>query len=138
MSMPLLTGSCLCGKVRYSITLEPTDFYFCHCQQCRKITGSAFAANILLKPVPIDWVSGFEWVKRFDCPGERIFTKVFCIHCGSGLPFLNKKGDSLVIPAGSLDHPPDIKPNGNIFWADKALWYESGVAAVKCSGFQNE
>ena len=82
-----------------------------------KITGSAFAANILTKPATIDWISGFEWVKRFDYPDERMFTKVFCSNCGSGLPFINKKGDALIIPAGSLDHHPNIKPNENIFWA---------------------
>ena len=135
MDTTLLSGSCLCGKVKYSVVTDIKDFYFCHCEQCRKITGSAFAANILTSPATVNWVSGFEMVKRFDYPGERIFTKVFCTHCGSGLPFLNKKGDALIIPAGSLDYYPNIKPNENIFWADRASWYEAGIAAPKCAEF---
>ena len=135
MGLSLLSGSCLCGKVKYSVTTDIKDFYFCHCEQCRKITGSAFAANILTSPATVNWFSGFEWVKRFDYPGERIFTKVFCTNCGSGLPFLNKIGDALVIPAGSLDYAPNIKPNNNIFWADKASWYEAGITAPICAGF---
>jgi len=135
MNTTLFLGGCLCGKVKYSVATDIKDFYFCHCEQCRKITGSAFAVNILTPPATVNWTSGSELVKRFDDPGERIFTKVFCSNCGSGLPFINKKGDALVIPAGSLDDSPDIKPNHNIFWADSAAWYEAGMSAPKCSGF---
>ena len=135
MNTTQLSGCCLCGKVKYSVATDIKDFYFCHCEQCRKITGSAFAANILTSPATVNWTFGSELVKRFDYPGERIFTKVFCSNCGSDLPFLNKNGDALVIPAGSLDDYPDIKPNHNIFWTDKATWYEAGLSAPKCSGF---
>ena len=135
MNTTLFLGGCLCGKVKYSVATDIKNFYFCHCEQCRKITGSAFAANILTPPATVNWTSGSELVKRFDDPGERIFTKVFCSNCGSGLPFINKKGDALVIPAGSLDDSPDIKPNHNVFWADSAAWYEAGMSAPKCSGF---
>jgi len=130
-----LNGSCLCGQVQYSVTTEIDDFYLCHCQQCRKITGSAFASNILTKPVDVLWVSGSEKVKRFDYPGKRTFTKVFCTECGSGLPYLNEKGSALVIPAGSLDDTPVIKPTNNIFWDDRAQWYEAGVEAPQCPYF---
>jgi len=135
MNPTTFSGRCLCGAVQYSVTTEIEDFYFCHCEQCRKITGSAFASNILTKPVNVNWISGSENVKRFDYPGLRTFTKVFCSNCGSGLPFLNEKGSALVIPAGSLDHEPNIKPANNIFWDDKAQWYEDGINAPKCEGF---
>ncbi|OQK18573.1 aldehyde-activating protein [Methyloprofundus sedimenti] len=135
METSVFSGSCLCGKVKYTVATHIDAFYFCHCEQCRKITGSAFASNILTKSAEVNWISGFEWLKRFDYPGERIFTKVFCTHCGSGMPYLNKQANALVIPADSLDHAPNIKPNHNIFWADKASWYESGIAAPKCAGF---
>jgi len=128
-------GSCLCGQVQYSVTTEIEDFYLCHCQQCRKITGSAFASNILTKPVDVLWVSGIEKIKRFDYPGKRTFTKVFCTECGSGLPYLNEKGSALVIPAGSLNNEPVLKPKNNIFWTDRAQWYEVGIEAPQCSKF---
>jgi len=129
------TGSCLCGQVQYSVTTEIKDFYLCHCQQCRKITGSAFASNILTKPVDVLWTSGFEKVKQFDYPGTRTFTKVFCTECGSGLPYLNEKGSALVIPAGSLNDAPALKPKNNIFWNDRAQWYEAGIEVPKCPYF---
>ena len=135
MTLTTLSGRCLCGTVQYSATVEVNDFYFCHCKQCRKITGSAFASNILTTPTTVNWITGSESVKRFDDP-KRTFTKVFCSNCGSGLPFLNKSGSALLIPAGSLDEEPNIKPSHNIFWGDKAKWYEDGANAPKCDGFR--
>ena len=135
MRTQVLVGSCLCRAVSYSITTELQNFYFCHCKQCRKLTGSAFAANIQAVPAAVSWLSGAEYVKRFDLPGERQFTKVFCLACGSGLPFLNKTGDKLFIPAGSLDSTPSLEPRHNIFWQDRAEWYELGVAASRTIAF---
>lgn len=136
MNPTTFSGQCLCGAVRFSVTTIAEDFYFCHCEQCRKITGSAFASNILTKPASINWIAGSDKVKRFDYPEPRIFTKVFCVDCGSGLPFLNKKGSALIIPAGSLSHEPPIKPSHNIFWQEHAQWYQNGMNAPKCEGFQ--
>ena len=135
MNSTTLSGSCLCGSVKYSVTTEIEHFYFCHCEQCRKITGSSFASNILAKPANVNWISGSEYVRRFDYPGKRSFSKVFCSICGSGLPFLNEKGNILFIPAGSLDHDPNIRPDKNIFWSDRAQWYEAGITAPKCAEF---
>ena len=78
MSQHLLTGSCLCKRVKYSVAAELQQFYFCHCEQCRKVTGSAFASNIQAAPAEVKWLTGAEYVKRFDYPGDRLFTKVFC------------------------------------------------------------
>ena len=130
-----LKGSCLCGRVKYALSAPLQSFYFCHCEQCRKITGSAFAANILAEPTEVRWLAGIDYVKRFDYPGPRSFTKVFCAECGSGLPFLNESGTTLIIPAGSLDCDPQIRPGNNIFWGDKSVWYEAGIDAPKCDGF---
>jgi hypothetical protein len=132
-----LKGSCLCGSVRYSVSTNLDSFYFCHCAQCRKVTGSAFAANILAQPADVEWLCEPTLVRRFDHP-SRAFTKVFCTICGSGLPFLNKDKTALYIPAGSLDETPPIKPAENIFWADRADWYEAGVSSPCCDAFPDE
>ena len=130
-----LSGSCLCGEVRYLIAAELDEFYFCHCQQCRKLSGTAFASNILAKPSPILWQSGSELVRRFDYPGERSFTRAFCVKCGSALPFLNKTMSSLIIPAGGLDSDVSMLPDKNIFWDDKAPWLGAGTVAQRYGGF---
>ena len=44
--MPQIAGGCLCGKVRYSANTEPAFVGVCHCRDCQKFTGSAFAVAI--------------------------------------------------------------------------------------------
>jgi hypothetical protein len=41
-----IKGGCLCGAVRYTAEADPTSATVCHCRDCQKFTGSAFAALI--------------------------------------------------------------------------------------------
>jgi len=131
-----LTGSCLCGECKYAITSELKHFFQCYSMQCRKTTASAFAANIIAARGEIRWASGEHNTTRFDYRG-RGFTQVFCKTCGSGLPFHDKGGEIMFIPAGTLDNDPSIKPQANIFWRERAKWYEHGMAAPRQQGFDN-
>ena len=44
--MPQIAGGCLCGKVRYSASGDPVFVGVCHCTDCQKFTGSAFAVVV--------------------------------------------------------------------------------------------
>ncbi|WP_448555050.1 GFA family protein [Thalassotalea montiporae] len=131
---PMLTGSCCCGKVSFSLADDFSQFYFCHCQQCQKLTGSAHAANLLTAPENIQWLQGEELLKRYDHP-RRSFTKVFCTACGSGLPFLTQSKLFLIVPAGCLDTPPAKQPDAQIFCAEQTDWHQLGIDAPKHDGF---
>ena len=41
--MQQITGGCLCGEVRYNANVEPAFIGLCHCRNCQKESGSAFA-----------------------------------------------------------------------------------------------
>jgi len=74
-------------------------------------------------------------VKRFDVPG-RIISNAFCVECGSGLPYVSKSGESLIVPAGTLDGAFNCSPKkGNIFWAERADWYDEALVAEHHDGF---
>lgn len=128
-------GSCLCGRVRFEVSGPFQMFHLCHCSQCRKATGSAYASNIFTAPGNITWVSGEESIKKFRLVGEKTFNKCFCTHCGSALPYLNRSGKFLIIPAGVLDQDPECRPQDNIFWSDRAPWYDEGLVAERFDGF---
>ena len=44
--MPAITGSCLCGAVRYSSSAQPTLTAFCHCRSCQKTGGGGYSVNV--------------------------------------------------------------------------------------------
>jgi hypothetical protein len=44
---------------------------------------------------------------------------------------MTKSGRSVVIPAGTLDQDPGIKPGQNIFWQDRAPWREEVGDLIK-------
>src|ERR1700752_2482724 len=99
------TGSCLCEAVRFEVEGEFEQFFLCHCEYCRKDTGSAHAANLFASVASLRWLSGRALVTEFNLPSTR-HTRCFCSICGSALPHQSAEGGLLVVPAGSLDSSP--------------------------------
>lgn len=121
-------GSCLCGEITFEIEGDFDNFYLCHCERCRKDTGSAHAANLFSSTATLKWLSGEEKSKTFDFRSEG-HIKSFCTNCGSALPNMQMGGKLLVVPAGSLDSDIEIKPQGHIYCAKKANW-DTGLEKI--------
>lgn len=126
-----ITGSCLCRAVRYQFEGPIHVFQYCHCSRCRKFTGSAHAASIIIDPMNFEWLDGEEHVGRFELPEAKHYATCFCRRCGSSLPWLSKTGKALVIPAGTLDDDPAARPEQNVYYADRAPWYEEAGSLKK-------
>jgi hypothetical protein len=114
-------GSCLCGEVTFEIEGDFEKFYLCHCERCRKDTGSAHAANLFSSTAKLRWLSGQEKAKTFNFRSEG-HIKCFCTNCGSALPNIQMDGKLLVVPAGSIDSDIVMQPQGHIYYANKANW----------------
>jgi hypothetical protein len=126
-----IEGACLCGQVRYTVTGPFDQFHLCHCSQCRRSTGTAHASNIFTQPDRIQWLAGEHLVKRYDPDEPGIISKCFCGHCGSLVPYISASSGRLVIPAGGLSEDPGIRPQDNIYWSDRAKWYDSVPGAPR-------
>jgi len=123
MSDNKVNGSCFCKKVNYEISGNMGVFQYCHCSRCRKVTGSAHAANLFVAPDDFKWLSGEENVGKYDPPETKYFATSFCKNCGSPLPWLSKSGQVVIVPAGSLDGDPGIRPTQNIHCGSRSAWY---------------
>lgn len=121
MGSNTLSGSCLCGAVRYEATGEAQRFYHCHCSRCRKASGTGHASNLFLKGT-LAWNSGEELLTSFKPPEAERFTNTFCRVCGSRMPRFIEKAGMVFIPAGSLDDEPDLRPQARIFLGSRAQW----------------
>jgi hypothetical protein len=124
-----IRGSCLCGGIRWQFEGDAFLFNHCHCVQCRKSHGAAFASNLHLRPRQFRWLGGEELVTRYESsPGVR---RSFCGRCGGNVAIV--LDDQVVIPAASLDDPLGARPQVHFFAGEKVPWLElaDGVPAFQ-------
>jgi hypothetical protein len=121
----VLTGGCLCGAVRYSYEGEVGSAGYCHCADCRKVSGSAFGVSLSVASGGFRIVAGTP--KGFTKQGDsgRPVTRYFCPDCGSPLytqPPLHP--DRVFIKAGSLDDASVVKPTRQAWTRSRVEWAE--------------
>jgi hypothetical protein len=120
MKVPF-AGGCLCSNVRYECSVEPILMGNCHCRDCQRATGSAFAAALL---VPRAAVTITGEVKHYDVMGDSGATvgRGFCPNCGSRLFSKPSNPDLMGILAGSLDDPSEFQPGMDFYTASAQPW----------------
>lgn len=122
MAELILKGSCLCGAVSYRISGHAGQFWHCHCRRCRKATGTGHASNIIMKPQTVDWTAGTGRLGYYKLPDARRYATVFCSTCGSLMPRVAEDLSIAVIPAGTLDADPVVRPQARIYQGSRAAW----------------
>jgi hypothetical protein len=101
----MIRGSCLCGGVKFEIRGSKGPFELCHCNRCRKATGSGFAAGLRVRGEDLRIVQGQELIKTFEAPiidAPPPYTNRFCGRCGSPEPVPSDNASWLEVPAGAL------------------------------------
>lgn len=116
-------GGCLCGKVRYEIDGEIKDIIYCHCSQCRKAQGTAFATNGNVSVDAFNYIAGENELTSYEStPGQ---TKYFCRHCGSPIISKNRSvPDKVRVRLGTIETDIVERPAAHIFVTSKANWEE--------------
>lgn len=119
----MLQGNCLCGQVRYEYKGELGAIAMCHCSQCRRAQGSAYATNSPIQVAEFSYVAGEASVKEFEStPGKK---RAFCVECGSPLySRLDSKPEVLRLRLGTLITPIQSKPSYHTYAESAAEWYE--------------
>jgi hypothetical protein len=115
----MITGSCLCGTVRFQIDGDFDHMSHCHCSMCRKTHGAAFATYASCRPAQFGWTSGEDAVVHRE--SSPAMTRSFCQHCGSSLPITSDHG--IHVPVGCLDDDPRMNAQKHIFTASAAPWH---------------
>lgn len=121
-----IQSSCICGQNRISFTNTPIVKFRCHCTDERKLTGAAFALNVLFSTDSLKVLSGTlkTWSKLADS-GNTITNHV-CGECGS-LLYRTSDGyhGTMVIKAGcidSFDASEEYVPDVEIFTRSRVSW----------------
>jgi hypothetical protein len=122
----MITGTCLCGGVRFEIARWLSPMQYCHATRCQKATGSAFAAELATRASEFRWVRGEDLVTVYEAPLIREpppYRHAFCRVCGSSLPVRLEGTEFVVLHAGVLDGAPEIRPFRHIFVEQNPSWH---------------
>jgi hypothetical protein len=116
-----LHGSCLCGGVEFEVVQVPETLRYCHCESCKKLSGSIGTVNGRVPSSAIRILAGRELLQTFQ-PAEGS-AKTFCRTCGSNL-FGGGWPDSETtsVRASALDDPFDARPSAHLFVRSVAAW----------------
>lgn len=118
-------GGCHCGRLRFRMTQEPIFVNGCHCVDCQRLTGSAFAVNAMIEAdhvVPL----GEAWAPA-DLSGDGDGSRAWrCSACGVLLyaehPFF---GNTMrFVRVGTLDEGRRFAPDAHFFVRSKHPWVE--------------
>jgi hypothetical protein len=117
-----IQGGCLCGAVRYQCPVDAVLQFNCHCRDCQRSSGSAFAA---IAGFPLASVSLTGVVQYFRSSGSsgKSIRRGFCPHCGSSLfGLVDLLPGLLCIRAGTFDDPGLFAPKANLFVSHAPAW----------------
>ena len=120
----MIRGSCLCTGVRFEFTHSSGPFELCHCKRCRKVSGSAYRAGLLVQGNDFRLTEGKELIKTFEAPiveGQPPYHRCFCDRCGCPVPS-PAHGGTWFVQAGLLDDDPQVRPDKHIYVELKAPW----------------
>jgi len=110
-----ITGNCLCGQVSYTAQADPVFAAHCHCDDCRKNTGSDYAALAFVPIESLTW-QGETRSYSHHADSGNLMTKHFCPQCGSQLFGTNSaRNDRIHIKVGSMDDASWFQPWYNVF-----------------------
>lgn len=113
--MSTRTGQCMCGAVRFSARDVPDTFGACHCEMCRRWTGSALL-GITVPVASVEWqgeahirtLQSSDWAER-----------AWCQRCGTGLYYHvtldGPMSANYEIPVGLLDDLSGLEMDSEIY-----------------------
>ncbi len=116
----MVSGSCLCGKVKYEITGTVGDIVHCHCETCRKAQGAAFSSVAAVKDCDFK-LSGQASLSSYESSPGKV--RHFCSCCGTQIYAKRKGTEHLILRLGSLDTDPKSSEANHIWVSQKASWY---------------
>ena len=116
-------GGCLCGAIRYRVADEPLTLYACHCTDCQRRTGSAFALSMVVLKSELHLLQGEPRGYTVTLSDGRQKHGKFCGQCSTrlwGEPV--RFPQVVVVQPGTLDDTTWLRPIGHIWTRSAQPW----------------
>jgi hypothetical protein len=120
--MALITGGCLCGRVRYESSGEALFGVVCHCRDCQRASGTGHVPVIGIRKSTFS-LTGETRSHAVVGGSGRLAVRHFCPNCGSmlfGAPEIAPHIVTLYV--GSLDEPDAFRAQHAQFVRDRPDW----------------
>lgn len=117
--MSKLAGTCLCGKTGFDTKTPVKWCLHCHCESCRKNTGSGYTTFF--------GVADGTWNFVGQEPGifssTHGVTRYYCTSCGTPMAYRAEKfPDEIHFYLAHLKNSDAVVPTGHVHWSEKAPW----------------
>jgi len=115
-------ATCRCGQLQAKCTGDPVRVSVCHCLECQKRSGSAFAAQARWPEQQVEVIGKYsEWSQLGDSGGRATFR--FCAECGSTVAYVNHgMPGTIAIPIGGFADPKFPSPQFSVYEERKHSW----------------
>ena len=121
MTKPI-TGRCLCGAIAYSSAAEPMMMGHCHCEDCRRSSGSGHSSHLAIPEASVTVTGAPKGYEHVADSGHMV-TRYFCSVCGSALYSKNAAMPGMMfLRASSLDDLEVFKPQMHVYVSRAASW----------------
>jgi hypothetical protein len=124
------SGGCLCGAIRYTCDGDPMMAGHCHCEDCRRTSGSGHSSHLM---VPAGSVAMTGEVKGYVRPSDsgNAVTRAFCPTCGAPVFSTNAAiPGMLFLRASSLDDLEVFQPQMHVYAMRAASWDKPGAGVA--------
>jgi hypothetical protein len=118
----MVSGQCLCGAVRYTVTAPFEYAGYCHCARCRAATGSSHSASAGVRREHLRVWYGEECL--FIHRRNSDTWSHFCRHCGSVLFLVCRNDRYAHVQMGTISGDPGIRPQWHMHVDSLACWHE--------------
>jgi len=116
-----VSGSCLCGTIRFTVAFPTLVCAHCHCSMCRRSHGAGFVTWFAVPRSQFRLQAGQAELTRHTSSDHGF--RSFCSRCGSSL-FCesSNRPDEIDIVLANMEGSIDRSPQVHVYFDDRASW----------------
>jgi hypothetical protein len=116
-----VSGSCLCGSIRFAVVLPTLFCGHCHCSMCRRGHGAGFVTWLAVPRGRFELEAGEASLVRY--PSSDHGVRSFCGRCGSSLFCESSRHPGQIdVVLANMEGPIDRRPQVHVYYDDRAEW----------------
>lgn len=118
----IITGRCMCGKLRFKVSGESNWVSYCHCTDCRRSSAAPVSLFVGLNERQFTVTAG----KPADYRSSPGVVRSFCRDCGTPLTYRSARFPGEVhVLIGAFDEPESFAPTDHVWVSEKLSWFDT-------------